>query len=172
MKSLLVSVVAGSSVGVYVLYKLLDTLRRLPRISRYSDRYILVTGSTSGFGLALVQRLDSLGCHVFAGFRSDAAQQLAQLCSDRVIPVRLDVSKPDSVREALEVVTGKLAEDGKGTTTQQRLPKVAGIIVFIYVFFYNACNANYRLPINLLVSFQLNDISKLLSKFAFVANVV
>jgi len=62
LKSLLVGAVAGSSVGVYVLYKLLDTLRRLPRISRYSvrPRYILVTGCDSGFGLELLQRLGSV----------------------------------------------------------------------------------------------------------------
>jgi len=116
-----VCVVAGSTaVGVYVLYKLLDTLRRLPHISRYSDRYILVTGwCDSGFGLALVQRLDSLGCHVFAGcLTDDGVKQLVELCSDRVLPIHMDVTKPDSVRHALQVVTGKLTEDGKGIDTK------------------------------------------------------
>ena len=104
---------------MYVLYKLLDTLRRLPHISRYSDRYIIVTGCDSGFGLALVQRLDSLGCHVFAGCLTDAGvKQLVQLCSDRVLPIHMDVTKPDSIRHALQVVTGKLTEDGKGIDTK------------------------------------------------------
>ena len=108
-------VFVGSTVGVYVLYKLCDKLLRLPRIGRYSDRYILVTGCGSGFGLDLVKRLDALGCHVFAGCRRDSSvAELAESCSDRVQPIQMDVSKPDSVRKALEIVNQKLDEDGKG----------------------------------------------------------
>ena len=114
MKSTLAYALACST-GLYALYKLWDALRRLPRVGRYSDRYILVTGCGSGFGLALVKRLDSLRCHVFAGCRTeDSAAQLAKTCSDRVLPIQMDVSKPDSVRKALEIVSNKLTEDGKG----------------------------------------------------------
>ena len=114
MNSTLVKVLAGSA-GLYVVYKLCDGLLRLPRIGRYSDRYILVTGCGSGFGLELVKRLDSLGCHVFAGCRTESnVVQLTNCCSDRVMPFLMDVAKPNSVRKALQIVSNKLREDGKG----------------------------------------------------------
>jgi 11-cis-retinol dehydrogenase len=70
---------------LFVIYKLLDYLLRLPTIGRYSERYILITGCDSGFGQALARRLDGLGCHVFAGCLTEAGQQeLAKTCSERL----------------------------------------------------------------------------------------
>ena len=144
MKSTLVYALACST-GLYALYKLCDALLRLPRVGRYSDRYILVTGCGSGFGLALVKRLDSLGCHVFAGCRTqDSAAQLAKSCSDRVLPIQMDVSKPDSVRKALEIVSNKLTEDGKGLRT----PKFSFLI---------SVRPSATHPISVTVSNQSND---------------
>ena len=103
------------SVGLFVLYKLVDRLLRLPRINRYSDRYILVTGCDSGFGFELAKRLDSLGCHVFAGCLTESGEtRLRKSCTGRVLTIPLDVSMPDSVRKASQTVSKKLKEDDAG----------------------------------------------------------
>ena len=37
---------------VYIAYRLLDRLVRMPRVGKYSSRYIFITGCDSGFGCA------------------------------------------------------------------------------------------------------------------------
>ena len=62
----------------------------------------------------LVKRLDALGCHVMAGCLTEAGEtELSKSCSDRMHAVSLDVSKPDSVRRALDKVKA-LLPPGKG----------------------------------------------------------
>jgi len=101
--------------GIVVVYKLLDRILRLPRVGNYSDRFVFVTGCDSGFGQALVKRLDSLGCHVFAGcFTEKGETELTKICSKRVLPVPIDVTDHDSVRNAYELVSDKLQSAGKG----------------------------------------------------------
>jgi len=73
-----------------------------------------VTGCDTGFGNLLAKRLDSLGCHVFAGCLTETGEtDLKKTCSSRLHTVSLDVSKPDSVRHAFEFVKNKLPP-GKG----------------------------------------------------------
>jgi len=110
------TMLCGLVVGLLlVVYKLLDRIVRWPRVDSYSDRYIFVTGCDSGFGQALVRRLDSLGCRVFAGcFTEKGETQLAKICSDRVRPVPLDITSRDSVRNAFELVRNELQSAGKG----------------------------------------------------------
>ena len=80
----------------------------------YPGRYILVTGCDTGFGEKLARRLDSLGCHVFAGCLTEAGEvALRKVSSPRLVPVPLDVARPESVRAALELVKAKLPP-GKG----------------------------------------------------------
>ena len=52
---------------VFIIYRILDKLVRIPRIGNYGGRYILVTGCDSGFGHEITKVLDKRGCHVFAG---------------------------------------------------------------------------------------------------------
>ena len=61
-----VAVLAGGVILVYLGWKVLDTLMRVPYLGNLSQKYILVTGCDSGFGLAVAQKLDKLGCNVFA----------------------------------------------------------------------------------------------------------
>jgi len=92
-----------------LLYKLIDHILSIPRVDNYSNRYILVTGCDSGFGQALAKRLDSLGCHVFAGCLTEKGEtELRKACSKRLHPVSLDVTKHDSIRKAFEVVSNVL----------------------------------------------------------------
>jgi retinol dehydrogenase-16 len=93
---------------------LLDRILRISNIGYYSDRYILITGCDSGFGHAAAKRLDSMGCHVFAGcLTENGVMELKKTCSDLLIPISLDITKPDSIRKALKVVTNRLDKDGK-----------------------------------------------------------
>ena len=99
----------------YLTYKLFDRLSRIPYIGRSSERYILITGCDSGFGNAAAKRLDSMGCHVFAGCLTEKGEmELKKTRSDRLLPISLDVTKPDSVKNAFSVVKNRLEKDGKG----------------------------------------------------------
>jgi hypothetical protein len=76
---------------IFVVYKVLDYLLRLPTVGQYSERYILMTGCGSGFGRAFVHRLDELGCHVFAGCSTETGQlELNDTCSERIQTLVLD----------------------------------------------------------------------------------
>jgi len=74
-------------------------------------RTVLITGTSSGFGLLATVELARRGWRVFATMRDlarkaplDAAVEKAGV-SGSVEIVRLDVTKPDSVREAVATVT-------------------------------------------------------------------
>ena len=71
-----------------------------------------ITGCSSGFGFDAVKRLDRLGCQVFAGVRDDKAEQkIRDVCSTRVIPVRIDIAKHESVQACYEQIVQLLPED-------------------------------------------------------------
>lgn len=69
---------------------------------------ILISGATSGMGLATASRLASLGNRVFAGYRSadgrDILDDLVRTVGDRLVPTPLDVQDADSARQAVETV--------------------------------------------------------------------
>lgn len=72
-----------------------------------TGRVALVTGCSSGIGLALAESLVASGWHVYAGARDPAA--LERLASLGARPVRLDVTDPDDCEA---VVARVLAEEG------------------------------------------------------------
>ena len=75
--------------GVLVLlwlgWKLLDYLIRLPTVGDYNEKYIFITGCDSGFGLHTAKKLDKMGCHVFAGCLTGECEALNYLL--RIISV-------------------------------------------------------------------------------------
>jgi len=104
----------GITVIAVILYKLIDWIRKRIYVGNYGSRYILITGCDTGFGNMISKRLDKLGCNVFAGCLTEAgASELQSTCSKRLQTVSLDVSKPESVRKAFEIVKSKLPP-GKG----------------------------------------------------------
>lgn len=71
------------------------------------DKAVFITGSASGFGFSLAQRLDSLGYKVFAGCRTIDDQRAATLkasCSRNLSLVKIDVSSDTEVAEAVNYV--------------------------------------------------------------------
>jgi|SRR5579875_1564922 len=64
---------------------------------------VLVTGGSSGIGLATVRRLAAAGDRVFCAARNPGRAELP----DGVTPVVLDVADPRSCREAIDTVLGE-----------------------------------------------------------------
>lgn len=72
---------------------------------RARGRAVLVSGASSGIGRACALRFDATGFRVFAGVREPAAAAwLSEETGGRVTPVMLDITEPDSIREAAATV--------------------------------------------------------------------
>jgi NAD(P)-dependent dehydrogenase (short-subunit alcohol dehydrogenase family) len=68
-------------------------------------RSVVITGASTGIGRATALHLDGLGFRVFAGVRrDDDGEALSRQASDRLTPVRLDVTDSNSIAEAVAVV--------------------------------------------------------------------
>ncbi len=72
--------------------------------------YILVTGASSGLGYALVQELSG-AYTVFAGVRTEKDKLLFSSNSD-VIPIILDVAKPENIQAAVQHVSEITKQQG------------------------------------------------------------
>jgi NAD(P)-dependent dehydrogenase (short-subunit alcohol dehydrogenase family) len=68
---------------------------------------VVVTGASTGIGYACAIHLDRIGFRVFAGVRRDEdAERLRSQASERLVPVKIDVTDSESIRNAaLEVAT-------------------------------------------------------------------
>ena len=78
-------------------------------------RWALVTGATSGFGLATARALAAQGCHVaITGRRDDRLQAVANEIRDRhrvdALALRFDVRELSQVRSSLEGARGLLSK--------------------------------------------------------------
>ncbi|XP_078578029.1 retinol dehydrogenase 16-like [Branchiostoma floridae x Branchiostoma japonicum] len=96
--------------GVYAVWTWWREREMLPRLV---DKTVLITGCDSGFGNLLARRLDQLGLRVFAGCLTEAGvAELRQSCSERLQPIRMDVSSSDSVQQAFLVVKDSVGSKG------------------------------------------------------------
>ncbi len=74
-------------------------------------RSVLVTGASTGIGRATALRLDGAGWRVFAGFRDPAdGESLRAEGSERIVPLRLDVTEPDQIAAA----AARVEEEAEG----------------------------------------------------------
>ncbi len=73
------------------------------------EKAVLVTGASSGIGLAIAEKLASEGFHVYAGARKDADLEMLD-AKDNMTAVRLDVTKQDEIDAAVALVE----EAGRG----------------------------------------------------------
>lgn len=73
---------------------------------------VIVTGASSGIGLAIALRLAKRGYHVIAGVRrAEAERELSRLGQPRLQPVLFDVAEPASIEHAMTRVR-VLVKDG------------------------------------------------------------
>lgn len=83
-----------------------------------SDAFVFVTGCDSGFGRLLALRLDQRGFRVLAScLTPSGAEDLERVASSRLHTTLLDVTDPQSVRQAakwVETHVGEAGEYGKG----------------------------------------------------------
>jgi NAD(P)-dependent dehydrogenase (short-subunit alcohol dehydrogenase family) len=74
---------------------------------------VVVTGASKGIGAAIVRRLVGDGFRVVAGVRrTEDAAQLREELGEGVLPVLLDITDPDAVAAAAELVTGEVGGRG------------------------------------------------------------
>ena len=93
----------------------------MPELGSIAGKTILVTGGSSGLGLHFAQTLSRNGAEVILAARrldavEDAAEQL-RAEGGKATAVRMDVTNPDSVAEALEGLTLDSLVNNAGVTT-------------------------------------------------------
>ncbi len=76
-----------------------------------TSRNVLITGASTGIGRATAEYLDGRGYRVFATVRKDKdADALRTLGSERLVPVKLDVTQESSIAAALEELGDTLGQ--------------------------------------------------------------
>jgi NAD(P)-dependent dehydrogenase (short-subunit alcohol dehydrogenase family) len=74
-----------------------------------NGKSVLITGASTGIGKACALHLDKLGFKMFAGVRQDKdADALSKEASDIPQPVILDVTKPETINNAVESISKEL----------------------------------------------------------------
>ena len=88
---------------------------------------VVVTGSSTGIGAACVRELDRRGFRVFAGVRAMAdGDRLRAAASPRLIPLQLDVTRPESIAAAAQAVREAVGAAGLGGLVNNAGIAVAG----------------------------------------------
>ncbi|XP_062453398.1 retinol dehydrogenase 5 [Rhea pennata] len=84
--------------------------RTLPCVA---DKHVFITGCDSGFGNLLARRLDRGGFRVLAAcLTPKGAESLRRACSGHLRTTLLDVTRPESVRQAVAWVRAEVGENG------------------------------------------------------------
>ena len=74
---------------------------------------VLLTGASSGIGLATARYLDRRGFRVFGTFReSDPMEGVAEQMSERFVPLVMELASQDSIAKCVEQVAGHLGGGG------------------------------------------------------------
>ncbi len=97
-----------------------------------STKAIVITGASTGIGQACALHLDKLGFRVFAGVRNETdASSLKQASSDRLTPVYIDITKPDSILKATKVIETELKTVGLHGLINNAGIVIAGPLEFV-----------------------------------------
>lgn len=94
--------------------------------------HVVVTGASTGIGRTTALHLDSLGMTVHAGVRKRAdADELATVGSERLRPLKIDVTEPDEIAAAAEQVRATCGSEGLRGLVNNAGVAVPGPIEFI-----------------------------------------
>ena len=95
---------------------------------------VLITGASSGIGRACALDLDSFGWRVFAGYRKDAdAEALRAAGSQRMTPIRLDVTDSEQIVDAGELVSSTVGSAGLDALVNNAGIPIAGPLEFVAI---------------------------------------
>lgn len=93
---------------------------------------VVVTGASTGIGNACALKLDAAGFRVFAGVRKDAdAEALRKAASERLTPIRLDVTDATQIAQAAEQVRAAVGEEGLAGLVNNAGIGVGGPLEFV-----------------------------------------
>ncbi|MBD2607330.1 SDR family oxidoreductase [Scytonema hofmannii FACHB-248] len=74
---------------------------------------VVITGTSTGLGRAIALSLDKQGYRVFAGVRNEKdAQSLKEAASGNLTPIIMDITKPEEIKSAVEVVSLASGDEG------------------------------------------------------------
>ncbi len=77
------------------------------------SNHVVITGASTGIGAACAVRLAGRGMRVFAGVRKpEDGSAVATHDPERIRPVRLDVTREDSIQQAFEQIAKETGEAG------------------------------------------------------------
>ena len=83
-------------------------------VSDLEKKVVLITGCDSGFGYELAKKLDARGLRIFAAcLTSEGQAKLTGECSQQLITLKLDVTEPSDVQNAVEFVKSHLPPQGE-----------------------------------------------------------
>lgn len=78
-----------------------------------SKKSVLITGASTGIGAACALRLDKNGLRVFAGVRNGSdGESLKQGASERLTPVLIDVTIPETIEAARRAIVDAVGDSG------------------------------------------------------------
>ena len=93
---------------------------------------VVITGASTGIGEACALHLDKLGYRVFAGIRKAAdGESLRSRASERLVPIRLDISDETEIREAARKVVEALGDEGLAGLVNNAGIVVGGMLEFL-----------------------------------------
>ena len=95
---------------------------------------VVITGASTGIGEACALHLDKLGYRVFAGIRKAAdGQSLRSRASEKLVPIRLDISDETEIREAARKVVEAVGDEGLAGLVNNAGIVVGGMLEFLPV---------------------------------------
>ncbi|XP_062593506.1 retinol dehydrogenase 7-like [Saccostrea cucullata] len=99
----------GCLVVLFFVLKLVELYMRTLYLDT-KNKCVLVTGCDTGFGHLLAQELDKRGIRVFAScLTEEGEKKLLEKCSSKAVVFRLDVTKEESIQNAVKLVKTKIA---------------------------------------------------------------
>lgn len=99
-----------------------------------AERTVVITGASTGIGEACALRLDGMGFRVFAGVRRDEdGAALRQKASERLVPIRLEVTSAEEIAAAVRTVEAAVGEAGLGGLVNNAGIAIAGPLEFLPV---------------------------------------
>jgi NAD(P)-dependent dehydrogenase (short-subunit alcohol dehydrogenase family) len=93
---------------------------------------VVITGASTGIGEACALHLDKLGYRVFAGIRKAVdGEALRRRASERLVPVRMDVSDGTEIEEAARKIIEALGGEGLAGLINNAGIVVGGMLEFL-----------------------------------------